>query len=185
MKSPQEQNYLDLTYEQWSEWCRAFKSKAELGVLVWIKINDPSDSKQFEYKEIAEALELHVSTVSRALRNIVAKGYLSSRYLVSEANNVERQVRDRLHQRLGGLKEVITTAGRIDLLTDAEIIEVKAVKDWKAALGQILVYSAFYPEHQKRIHLFGTAAELAKQADIQSACLGFDVCVTGEEVSDE
>lgn len=77
----------------------------------------------------------------------------------------------------------------IDLLTDCAIIEVKSlansIQGWKAALGQILVYSAFYPGHQKRIHLFGTAAELAKLADIQAACLGFDVCVTGEEVTSE
>jgi DNA-binding MarR family transcriptional regulator len=178
----EEQNYIDLTPELWAEWARAFKSKAELGVLVWIKIHDPKGNKQFEYKQIAESLEIHVSTVSKALRNLVAKGYLSSRYLASEANNVERQVRDRLQDKLGGLTEVATPSGRIDLLTKTEIIEVKALKDWKAALGQILVYSAFYPEHQKRIHLFGTAAELAKLADIQAACLGFDVLVTAEEV---
>lgn len=101
---------------------------------------------------------------------------------VRTPNRVEGLVRDRLHAQLGGLAEVSTPAGRIDLLTDSEIIEVKSYQSWKAALGQILVYSAFYPKHQKRIHLFGTAAELAKLADIQAACLGFDVCVTGEEV---
>lgn len=32
-----------------------------------------------------------------------------------------------------------------------------------------------------RLHLFGAAKELEKLADIESACLAFDVRVTGEE----
>ncbi|MDJ0719082.1 MAG: hypothetical protein QNJ54_33460 [Prochloraceae cyanobacterium] len=76
-------------------------------------------------------------------------------FKTSKINPVEYQIRDRLHQQSGGLKEVATPAGRIDLLTNTEIIEIKRIGDWKAALGQILVYSAYYPEHQKRLHLFG------------------------------
>lgn len=91
-------------------------------------------------------------------------------------------VRDRLQSELGGLVEVATPAGRIDLLTYTEIIEVKAFKDWKAALGQILVYSGFYPKHRKRIHLFGSITEIERVSDIESACIGFDIKVTGEVV---
>ena len=42
----------------------------------------------------------------------------------------------------------------IDILTDDEIIEIKNGKNWKHAIGQILVYSNFYPKHKKRLHLF-------------------------------
>ena len=52
---------------------------------------------------------------------------------------------------LNGQREVNTPCGRIDILTKEQIIEVKEYKGWKAALGQILVYSNFYPEHQRRI----------------------------------
>lgn len=85
---------------------------------------------------------------------------------------------------MGRLVEVFTPAARVDLVTNTEIIEVKAVKDWKAALGQILIYSAFYPDHQKRLHLFGTAKELEALADIEAAVISFEVKVTAEEVWD-
>lgn len=50
------------------------------------------------------------------------------------------------------------------------------------------VTSAYYPEHQKRLHLFGTAKQLEKLSDIEAACLAFEipaivqVLVTDEEV---
>lgn len=100
-------------------------------------------------------------------------------------NGIEKKIRDHLKADLGGLSEVSTPACRIDLLTNTEIIEVKNLKDWKAALGQILVYSAFYREHQKRIHLFGSHTELEKLSDVESACLSFGIKVTGEEVLNE
>lgn len=69
-----------------------------------------------------------------------------------------------------------------DLLTEAEIIDVKEVSNWKAARDQLLAYSGFYPQHQKRLHLFGTAKELEALADIEATCLNFGIKVTGEEV---
>lgn len=63
--------------------------------------------------------------------------------------------RDILARSLNGKTEVIVPAGRIDILTNSQIIEVKHVKRWKAALGQIITYGVYYPNHQKRIHLFG------------------------------
>ena len=51
-----------------------------------------------------------------------------------------------------------------------------------AALGQILLYSGFYPEQDARIHLFGRRRELSKLPDIEAACLAFDINVTAEEV---
>lgn len=50
--------------------------------------------------------------------------------------------------------EVCCPVGRIDVLTDWEIIEVKKISEWKSAIGQVLVYSLYYPHHSKRIHLF-------------------------------
>lgn len=66
----------------------------------------------------------------------------------------ERDVQVRLFLRLGGQREVSTDDGVIDLLTDSEVIEVKDLSAWKCALGQILIYSEYYPSHSKRIHLF-------------------------------
>ncbi len=43
-----------------------------------------------------------------------------------------------------------------------------------------LTPSAYYPNNDKRIHLFGE--KRGYLPDIESACLPFDVMVTGEEV---
>ncbi len=40
--------------------------------------------------------------------------------------------------------ELQVSYGRIDILTDKEIIEVKEGFVWKSALGQILIYGHFY-----------------------------------------
>lgn len=66
--------------------------------------------------------------------------------------------------------------------SETEIIEVKQINEWKSALGQILVYSGFYSQHQKRLHLFGSAKELKAVPDVEAAVLSFAVKVTGEEV---
>ncbi len=50
--------------------------------------------------------------------------------------------------------EVPVSCGRIDILTDTEIIEVKEGCSWKGALGQILIYGHFYPDKKMRVHLF-------------------------------
>ena len=60
----------------------------------------------------------------------------------------------KLNDKLNGQLEVYTQCGKIDIVTDTEIIEVKEYKLWKHALGQILVYSYYYPDKNKRIHLF-------------------------------
>jgi hypothetical protein len=94
---------------------------------------------------------------------------------------VELQLREAKlmpEKKLGELIKVSTTIGRIDVLTEDEIIEVKKITDWKAALGQILIYSGFYPEHRKLIYLYGSAKELKKLPDIETACLSFNILVT-------
>jgi hypothetical protein len=67
----------------------------------------------------------------------------------------EKNIQAYLAQKLKGKIEIKTLAGVIDILTQTEIIEVKSIREWKSALGQILVYGDYYPSHQKRIHLFG------------------------------
>jgi len=68
---------------------------------------------------------------------------------------LEKSIQEKLHKLYGGKREVTTPVGRIDLLTDTEIIEVKESNGWKAALGQIISYGSFYPDHRKRLYLFG------------------------------
>ena len=53
-----------------------------------------------------------------------------------------------------GKTEIVTKFGKIDVLTDNMIIEIKIFKHWKHALGQILAYSEEYKNHTKVICLF-------------------------------
>lgn len=69
----------------------------------------------------------------------------------------ERVIRDRIAHLEDGQTEVPTPAGRIDVLTMREVIEVKRVRQWKDAIGQVLAYAMHYPEHTPRVHLYGYA----------------------------
>ena len=92
----------------------------------------------------------------------------------------EKIIRDRLKQALGGETEVCTPVGKIDLLTSCQIIEVKPIKSWKSALGQLIAYAYFYPKHEKRLHLFG---KQPKTLDlIKHVCKQYSVIVTFQEV---
>lgn len=101
-------------------------------------------------------------------------------FLGSEVNQIEAKYRDRLAKQLKGITEVQTPNGRIDILTSKEIIEVKCVKKWKHALGQIIAYSPYYPHHKKRIHLYGQLPE-KRLKEIKKHCRQQDVKVTWEE----
>jgi hypothetical protein len=92
----------------------------------------------------------------------------------------EQSVQKRLAKTLGKVqREVPTLAGNIDLLTNRELIEVKSVKSWKCAVGQVIIYGQSYPTHQKRIHLFGEASRDFLSM-IRSYCAPLDIDVTWE-----
>ncbi|MGK7955141.1 MAG: hypothetical protein AB4063_07745 [Crocosphaera sp.] len=149
---------------------------------VWAYINtiDPETETIPDMESILEKCKISRSTFYRAISRLQELDVVPEWITVNSVNQIENQVRNGLHSQLGGLTEVSTPVGFIDLLTETEIIEVKNIKDWKGALGQILIYSAYYPNHRTRIHLFGE--NLDKLPDIESACLAFNVSITGEEV---
>ncbi|MBR8832533.1 MAG: MarR family transcriptional regulator [Stigonema ocellatum SAG 48.90 = DSM 106950] len=171
------------------EWLRACKelTPSEFQVLYYLRTVDPySNGFQITAAQIARDLsapskKVHRQTISRALKELVSKGYLPESYLPksTQADDKETRIRDRLQIELGGQVEVTTAVGRIDLLTSSEVIEIKNIDDSKEALGKILAYSAFFPEHGKRIHLFGRP-DLTKLALAQTTCFEFGITVTFE-----
>ncbi|KAG5179780.1 FirrV-1-A34, partial [Tribonema minus] len=66
----------------------------------------------------------------------------------------EHDVRDDLALALDGSIEMETPAGFADVVTATEVIKVKAWRNWKHSLGQVLAYHAFMSDKSKRIHLF-------------------------------
>jgi hypothetical protein len=159
----------------------------EMAVYFYLCVKVPFDDSVFELNvdAIAKVLGKSTRTIQRALKRIIELELIDPILFPGfgkTTNNIESQVKDCLQQQLGGLQEVSTPAGRIDLLTETEIIEVKRVSDWKSALGQVLAYSGFYPDYKKRIHLFGLEADQQQLSTIKSTCLPFDVEVTFEIV---
>lgn len=95
-----------------------------------------------------------------------------------DKNNLkEKEIQLKLQEELGGDIEVLTETGYIDLITDNEIIEIKTGKNWKEAVGQILMYSLDYPKHSKRIHLF----DIKNDDNINTKCKVYNINVTYEK----
>jgi hypothetical protein len=74
-----------------------------------------------------------------------------------------------LAEAVGGVREIKTPAGVIDILSDDLIIEVKSCKSWKHAIGQILVYGHYYPSKTKLVALFGNVSD-ARRKLIETHC---------------
>ena len=91
----------------------------------------------------------------------------------------EATLRDALAKKVNAQTEVMTPAGRIDILTSTELIEIKEVSAWKSGLGQVLVYRHYYPSHQPRVHLYGAAHHQFKQM-VEENATKLGVAVTWE-----
>jgi hypothetical protein len=102
--------------------------------------------------------------------------------LDGSTQGVEDQIRDRLHAELGGQTEVNTLHGRIDLVTDTHLIEIKRIDNWQKGFGQIFSKTAAYPNHAKRLHLFGSSERNLR--NIAACCKEFEIDVTFEMVQE-
>ena len=69
-------------------------------------------------------------------------------------NYSERKIQTAYCNAYGGTTEMPSNMGRIDLLTNTCIYEIKDYKYFKAALGQILCYAEDYISHKRIIVLF-------------------------------
>ncbi len=91
----------------------------------------------------------------------------------------EEKVQKKLEKKLNG-KHQTTPVGIIDILTDTELIEIKAWSNWKSALGQVFAYGHYYPNHMKRIHFFGCPPSENLQQAIFAICASLRIRVTIE-----
>ena len=68
----------------------------------------------------------------------------------------EKQIQQRLAQELPNARtEVHTSVGRADIVTLNQVIEIKNWKFWKFGVGQLIAYSACFPNKTLRLHCFG------------------------------
>jgi hypothetical protein len=65
-------------------------------------------------------------------------------------------------------------SNRLYILT-TQIIEIKNITHWKSALGQILSYGSFYPEHQKILYLFNKTESKIDTIQIENICKKYQI----------
>jgi len=123
----------------------------------------------YAHSEIAEAYQLYL------------------RKKVSPKQQIEKEVRNALVTHLKKIysaevkTQVAIETGFLDILTPKEVIEVKNSRDWKAALGQILVYGLSFPDRKKRIHLFNNENRESIKI-IEKTCKKFKVVVSWDSL---
>ena len=130
--------------------------------------------------EIMLKAEISRSTYTTAVTKLDELGLLPAWCKIQRKNQPEKIVRDRLHAQLGGKIEAYTRWGLIDLLTATELIEVKIVSHWKDAIGHLIAKARKYPNHQKRLHLFGYEEPCLEH--IEDVCQDCKIRVTFEQV---
>jgi hypothetical protein len=129
-------------------------------------------------RQICEDLQISSSTLRKWLPKIHAWSHCADWLQLQGRKGPEYPIQLRMCEELGGVMEAFTVAGRIDLVTDTEVIEIKRIADWKDAFGEVMAKGQFFPKHQKRIHLFGQAEKLRET--IVTTCTATDVTVTFE-----
>ena len=135
---------------------------------------------QLTADEIMQRASISRSAYSNAINKLADLHLLPDWCSIKRKKHPERDVRDRLQSQLGGVAEAYTKYGLIDLLTDTQLIEVKAVDRWKDAIGHIVAKSEKYPNHAKRLHLFGPEAPILEH--IEGICDRLNIQVTYEKV---
>ncbi len=91
----------------------------------------------------------------------------------------ELSIRNKLAKILGGVIEVECAFGIVDVVTASEIIEVKSVRLWKHAIGQVLVYDCEFKNKTPRIHLFGECTK-EQRTMIELACSHLSIAASFE-----
>jgi hypothetical protein len=125
--------------------------------------------------KICDTLSITRSTYHKHARQLHNLGLLPDWLEIETRNYPERFVRDWLQTQLGGEIEVPTPDGPIDLLTDANVIEVKAIELWKEAIGHIITKSANYPDRYPAILLFGQTNHNLNH--ITKRCAALDISI--------
>ena len=131
--------------------------------------------------EIMERAGISRSAYTTAVTKLDELSLLPTWCKIQRKNQPERAVRDRLQSQLGGKVEAYTKFGLIDLLTETQLIEIKVIHRWKDAIGHILAKSEKYPNHQKRLHLFGPQEPILD--NIQDFCDRHSIQVTFELIT--
>jgi hypothetical protein len=144
------------------------------GYRLYLQIHDADQQHQRPtIAELCKSLKITRPTYHKAL-NLLDQFNLLPRWVITHnRRQPERFVRDWLQAKIGGQPEAPSPDGPIDLLTDEEVIEVKALHNWKDGIGHVLVKAQNYPDRHKCLLLFGEAGQNLEQ--IQKRCDEFAI----------
>jgi hypothetical protein len=123
--------------------------------------------------ELCKNLKITRPTYHKALNLLDQLSLLPYWVMTNRRRQPERFVRDWLQAKIGGIPEAPSPDGPIDLLTDDEVVEVKAAHNWKDGIGHVLVKAQNYPDRHKCLLLFGEADYDLNQ--IQKRCDEFEI----------
>ncbi|AVL93391.1 putative KilA-n domain-containing protein [Megavirus vitis] len=87
----------------------------------------------------------------------------------------EKEIQLYLQKKYKGQIEVKTKSGKIDLLTDKYLIEIKDYDNWKHAIGQLMVYSTYHVNKIKCMYLFNVGNNDTEE--IKDICKIYDIIV--------
>ncbi|MEH2384879.1 MAG: hypothetical protein V7K14_03605 [Nostoc sp.] len=169
------------------QWCPEVIGIAELFALAE-EAPEENDNKVWTYRilrDLSGVLSDNAAVVFYRLYGMYISDVHNDFIRVQEIKREkEKDVVNRLQESLGGTKEFKTPIGRIDLLTTTHVLEVKLFREWRKGLGQLLVYSEYFPSHTKQLHLFSyedIGAELL--STVAKSCKRLGVDVTTEVIA--
>jgi hypothetical protein len=144
------------------------------GYRLYLQIHDADQQKHRPtIAELCKTLKITRPTYHKALNLLDQLSLLPYWVMTHRRRQPERFVRDWLQSKIGGQPEAPSPDGPIDLLTDEEVVEVKAAHNWKDGIGHVLVKARNYPDRYKCLLLFG---ETGYNLDhIQKRCDEFDI----------
>lgn len=138
-----------------------------------IKISNVSTLHSYITNIVKDKL-IHIDTLTQVVNCLIDVGKIKLTVNINELF-----VRNNLAKQLNGQIEISTPVGRIDVLTNSEIIEIKQACKFKDGIGQLISYGFYYPNHQKRLHLFGNYENI-NVSSISEVCNAYNIKLTFE-----
>lgn len=92
----------------------------------------------------------------------------------------ELLVQKKLEKKYNGTHKT-TPARIIDVFTMDTIYEIKCWENWKAAIGQLMAYHYYYPNHMLKVHFFGKIPKDELKIIILTICAHYRIAVDWEK----
>jgi hypothetical protein len=99
----------------------------------------------------------------------------------SDEDPSEAAIQSKL-DRIFPTKHKIGKACAPDILTDELIIEIKNLRSWREAIGQVVSYASEYPCRHKIIYLFGKWSDKYSWSSIQDSCHSCSIDVLRDDL---